>query len=131
MERALPIWSERLGLIGKADIVEFQPDGTPYRVEYKHGSKRKAARIAECDDLQLAAQALCLEEMTGRAVTEDALFYASSKRRRIVPITAELCAAVEQAVLEVRSLLAAGDSGTPAGAHHPREAQSYIPLVMR
>jgi CRISPR-associated exonuclease Cas4 len=108
VERALPIWSERLGLIGKADVVEFQPDGTPYPVEYKHGSKRKAARIAECDDIQLAAQALCLEEMTGRTVAEGALFYASSKRRRIVPITHELRAAVELAIVEVRALLVTG-----------------------
>lgn len=84
IERALPVWSERLGLIGKADVVEFEPDGTPYPVEYKHGTKRKAAHIAASDDIQLAAQALCLEEMTGHVVAEGALFYASSKRRRIV-----------------------------------------------
>lgn len=108
VERALPVWSERLGLIGKADVVEFQPDGTPYPVEYKHGPRRKAARIAACDDLQLAAQALCLEEMTGKAVPEGALFYASSKRRRVVPITPALHAEVEQATTEVRALLAAG-----------------------
>ena len=64
IERALPLWSDALGLIGKADVVEFEPDGTPYPVEYKHGSRHKAADIAACDDLQLAAQALCLEEMT-------------------------------------------------------------------
>ena len=108
VERALPVWSDRLGLIGKADVVEFQPDGTPYPVEYKHGPRRKAARIAACDDLQLAAQALCLEEMTGKAVPDGALFYASSKRRRVVPITPALHAEVEQATTEVRALLAAG-----------------------
>jgi len=70
IERALPVWSERLGLIGKADIVEFEMDGTPYPVEYKHGSKRKAGFIAACDELQLAAQALCLEEMTGRPASQ-------------------------------------------------------------
>lgn len=36
-EHALPVWSERLGLIGKCDIVEFYPDGRIYPVEYKHG----------------------------------------------------------------------------------------------
>ena len=60
VERALPLWSERLGLIGKADVVEFEPDGTPYPVEYKHGSRNKAADIAACDDVQVAAQAVCL-----------------------------------------------------------------------
>ena len=90
IERALPLWSDALGLIGKADVVEFEPDGTPYPVEYKHGSRHKAADIAACDDVQLAAQALCLEGMTGRTVSEGALYYASSRRRRIVPITAAL-----------------------------------------
>src|SRR5688572_8919153 len=41
IERAYPIYSDQYGLIGKADIVEFLRDGTPYPVEYKHGSKRK------------------------------------------------------------------------------------------
>lgn len=108
VERALPIWHDTLGLIGKADIVEFEPDGTPYPVEYKHGSRHKAADIAAADDLQLAAQALCLEAMTGKTVGEGALFYATSKRRRVVPITAELKAAVAQACAEVRAMLASG-----------------------
>jgi CRISPR-associated exonuclease Cas4 len=38
-ERALPVWSDRLGLIGKCDVVEFHPDGHIYPVEYKHGSE--------------------------------------------------------------------------------------------
>jgi CRISPR-associated exonuclease Cas4 len=53
VEYALPIWSERLGLIGKCDVVEFWPDGTIYPVEYKHGPKRTWLN----DDLQLAGQA--------------------------------------------------------------------------
>jgi CRISPR-associated exonuclease Cas4 len=106
--RALPLWSDSLGLIGKADVVEFEPNGTPYPVEYKHGSRHKAAEIAACDDLQLAAQALCLEEMTGRAVSEGALFYASSKRRRVVPITAVLRDKVKRTTVAVRAMLASG-----------------------
>jgi len=99
VERALPVWSDEHGLIGKADVVEFEPDGTPYPVEYKQGSRHKAAEIAACDDLQLAAQALCLEAMTGRAVSEGALFYASSRRRRVVPITTKLrTQAIETAI---------------------------------
>ena len=61
IERALPLWSKALGLIGKADVVEFHGE-TVYPVEYKHGPHREQ----EHDDLQLCAQALCLEEMTGR-----------------------------------------------------------------
>lgn len=113
VERALPIWSERLGLIGKADVVEFQSDGTPYPIEYKHGSRHKAPRIAACDDLQLAAQALCLEEMTGKVVVEGALFYAKSKRRRSVSITAPLRVAVETAADAIRRMVASAIMPSP------------------
>ena len=75
-------------------------------MEYKHGSRHKAADIAACDDLQLAAQALCLESMTGHAVPEGALFYASSKRRRVVPITPALREAVASTAAAVRAMLA-------------------------
>jgi len=108
IERALPLWSDALGLIGKADVVEFEPDGTPYPVEYKHGSRHKAADIAACDDLQLAAQALCVEGMTGRTVSEGALYYASSRRRRVVPITPALRELVVATVQAVRAMLASG-----------------------
>lgn len=104
VERALPLWHDDWGLIGKADVVEFDGN-TPYPVEYKKGSRHKAADIAACDELQLAAQALCLQAMTGRTVPEGAIFYASSKRRQPVPITPELCDRVEVAVRSVRELL--------------------------
>jgi CRISPR-associated exonuclease Cas4 len=108
IQRALPVWHDALGLIGKADVVEFEPDGTPYPVEYKHGSRHKAADIAACDDVQLAAQAICLEEMTGRVVTNGALYYASSKRRRTVQVTPELRARVLETIRAVRAMLASG-----------------------
>lgn len=107
-ERALPVWHDVLNLIGKTDVVEFEPDGTPYPVEYKHGSRHKAADIAAADDLQLAAQALCLEAMTGKAVPEGALYYATSKRRRVVPISAALRAQVLDTAQAVRRMLADG-----------------------
>lgn len=105
VERALPVWSDLLGLIGKADIVEFESDGTPYPVEYKHGSRNKAAWIAACDDLQLAAQAMCLEEMTGKLVPTGALYYATSKRRREVRIDADLRQRVVAAAVAVRAMV--------------------------
>ena len=108
VERALSVWSDGLGLIGKADIVEFEADGTPYPVEYKHGSRSKAAWIAACDDLQLAAQALCLEEMTGKPVPAGALYYATSRRRREVRVTPALRERVVQATAAVRDLIEAG-----------------------
>ena len=115
VERALPLWNDAMGLIGKADVVEFLADGVPYPVEYKHGSRNKAADIAACDDLQLAAQALCLEAMLGKSVNEGALYYASSKRRRVVPIAASLRSAVVQTADAVRDMLATGQLPPPLG----------------
>lgn len=108
IERALPLWHDELGLIGKADVVEFEPDGRPYPVEYKHGARHKLAAIAACDDVQLAAQALCLEAMTGRAAPEGALYYASSKRRRVVVIDDALRAQVSDHAAAVRAMLTTG-----------------------
>lgn len=108
VERALPLFHDALGLIGKADTVEFESDGTPYPVEYKKGSRHKATEIASCDDLQLAAQAVCLEAMTGLLVPEGALFYAGSQRRRVVRIDGALRRSVAQTADAVRAMLNAG-----------------------
>ena len=120
VERALPLFCDRLGLVGKADVVEFLADGTPYPVEYKHGSRHKRSDIAACDDLQLAAQALCLEEMFGRVVSEGALYYAASRRRRIVAIDTGLKAKVDSAVGAVREMLSAGVLPPPLNDEHCR-----------
>ena len=108
VERALPVWHDELGLIGKADVVEFEPDGTPCPVEYKQGSRHKAADIAAADDVQLAAQALCLQAMTGREVAAGAVYYASSRRRRVVAITPALRDQVGEIAAAVRAMLAGG-----------------------
>jgi CRISPR-associated exonuclease Cas4 len=73
-------------------------------VEYKHGPRRKR----EHDDIQVAAQALCLEEMTGKPVPEGVVYHHSSRRRRVVPITPALRAKVESLVREVRQSLESG-----------------------
>lgn len=101
VERALPLWSHRLGLVGKADVVEFH-DETPYPVEYKHGPRREN----EHNDLQLCAQAMCLEDMMGQAVPRGAIFHHKSRRRREVFFTPTLRRQVEEAVTAIRSLLA-------------------------
>ena len=95
-------------------------NGTPYPVEYKHGSRHKRSDIAACDDLQLAAQALCLEEMFGRVVSEGALYYAASRRRRIVAIDTGLKAKVDSAVGAVREMLSAGVLPPPLNDEHCR-----------
>lgn len=101
IERAMPLWNDALGLTGRADLVEFAEDGTPYPVEYKHGPRRAKRH----DELQLAAQALCLEEMTDRQVPEGAIFHFSSRRRRKVQITESLRSETRQAVTAVRAML--------------------------
>jgi CRISPR-associated exonuclease Cas4 len=112
--RALPVWSERLGLSGKCDIVEAGLDANPKSeirnpkwlrpVEYKQGKRRQF----ENDDAQLCAQALCLEEMFGIVVDSGAVFHAASKRRREVEFTAELRQLTENAVAELHRMIEQG-----------------------
>jgi CRISPR-associated exonuclease Cas4 len=109
IERGLPIWSEQLGIRGKADVVEFLPDGTPYPVEYKRGPRRRHPHA----DIQVCAQALCLEQMFGRPVPRGAVFHHKSRRRREVEFTPELRQATETAIREVRALLLSGETPPP------------------
>ena len=99
--RALPVWSERLGLNGKCDIVEKHANGDLFPVEFKLGKRRRW----ENDDVQLCAQALCLEEMFGVGIPRGAVFHADSKRRREVEFTAELRTRTEDAARELHALL--------------------------
>ena len=113
VERTLPLWHDELGLVGKSDVVEFLTGGVPYPVEYKHGSRNKAADIAACDDIQLTAQAMCLQAMTGKAVHEGALYHAFSKRRRVVAITEQMRVVVVQIAGAIRQMLASGELPPP------------------
>lgn len=104
-ERALPIWSRRLNITGRADLVEFH-GGVPYPVEYKSGRHRSGTH----ESLQLCAQAACLEEMLDVKVEKGAIYWHGSRERREVLFTGamrghleEVCAAV-QVVLERRQL---------------------------
>ena len=99
--RALPVFSERLGLNGKCDIVEKHGDGALRPVEFKLGKRRQW----ENDDVQLCAQAMCLEEMFGTSIPRGAVFHADSKRRREVEFTAELRTRTEAAGRELHALL--------------------------
>lgn len=110
VERALPIWSDRLGLTGRCDAVEFRHDGSIYPMETKHGPRKAKVH----DDLQLAAQAICLEEMTGKPVPRGAIYHHTSRRRREVVITDALRHQVEEITVAVRALLASGRLPPPA-----------------
>jgi CRISPR-associated exonuclease Cas4 len=111
--RGLPLWSGRLGLTGRADIVEFGPGG-PCPVEYKSGKQRPG----EHESLQVCAQAMCLEEMLGEPVAEGAIWWHGSRSRQIVRCDAVLRQAVEQAVDDVREMMR--EQRLPGAFHAPR-----------
>ncbi len=108
----------RLGLKGIADAVEMTraADGRwhPYPVEYKRGARRQH----DHDDVQLCAQALCLEEMMGVEVPEGAIFHAKSQRRRVVRIDAALRALTEATAQRLRAMVRARE--VPAAVHDAR-----------
>lgn len=111
---ALPLFSQRLNLTGLADVVEFVagPDGeTPHPVEFKRGKPK----LHRADEVQLCAQALCLEEMAGCSVPEGALFYGTTRRRVSVLFDAELRSLTEDTVAQVAELFASGR--TPAALY--------------
>lgn len=100
VERALPLWSDRYGLVGQSDVVEWR-QGRPYPVEYKSGRPKNTRHGA----YQLCAQAICLEEMTGAEIPEGALFYFESRERIPVALDADLRAEVLAAIDEVRRIV--------------------------
>ncbi len=112
--RALPVWSEWIGLSGRCDIVERHPDGSLVPVEFKKGKRRKF----DNDDAQLCAQALCLEEMFGLDVSRGAIFHASSKRRREVVFTEDLRRFTGQAIEAVHRLIE--EEAVPKAIHKPQ-----------
>lgn len=104
-EHALPLFSDRLGLVGKADAVEFDADGTPLPVEHKVGSRSKGVWAQLADETQAVAQAVCLEEMFGRPVPLAALFYGKTRRRVTIEVTDERRRQLAARVADVRAML--------------------------
>ncbi len=98
--RGLPLWSDRLGLIGKADIVEWHGE-TPFPVEYKAGKKRAWGH----EVVQLCAQALCLEEMLAVPVSHGAIFYHALRRRYEIEFTSQLRQQTVQIIKAIRAML--------------------------
>lgn len=93
--RSVNIASKKLGLYGLSDAVELHPTDTadnaithpaypgywiPYPIEYKHGRPKQG----NIDIVQLAAQAMCMEEQYGISINEGAIFYSETHRREIV-----------------------------------------------
>ncbi|TPW32172.1 CRISPR-associated protein Cas4 [Martelella alba] len=125
---ALPVASRRLNISGIADMVEFQRDDheteTPFPVEYKRGK----AKLHRADEVQLCAQALCLEEMTGSAVPEGALFYGETKRRVAVPFDADLRGLTEETISAFAAIRAAGKTPPPTEKRTRCRACSLVEL---
>lgn len=105
IEYGVPMRSLRLGLIGKADVVEFHKNGDtwiPFPVEYKRGKPKPT----NCDKVQLCAQALCLEEMMNVDVPEGALFYGQTRHRLDVKFDSALRKETEEASVRLHELIA-------------------------
>jgi CRISPR-associated exonuclease Cas4 len=116
IEYGIPLRSLRLGVIGKADVVEFHRAGKgvwrPFPVEHKRGKPKSD----HCDKVQLCAQALCLEEMLSVPVPEGALFYGRTRRRLDVLFDEGLRRETEEAAEKARRLIASGMTPAPVYA---------------
>jgi CRISPR-associated exonuclease Cas4 len=109
---AMPVASARLGIAGIADVVEFLPedgDARPFPVEYKRGRPK----AHQADEVQLCAQALCLEEMLARPVPDGALFYGEKHRRQPVAFDQPLRALTLTVIAETRAMIEAGRNPPP------------------
>ncbi len=107
IDYSVPLRSLRLGLIGKADVVEFHKDGDkwiPFPVEYKRGKPK----MDDCDKVQLCAQAICLEEMLNVEIPEGALFYGQTHHRHDVIFDNALRMETEDAAKRVHELIESG-----------------------
>lgn len=108
--RGLALRSLALGVAGRADAVELRGrPAIPYPVEYKRG-RPKAHRA---DEVQLCAQALCLEEMFGVPVPEGALFYGETRRRVGVAFDAPLRVLTAEVAAAARAMFASGTTPPP------------------
>lgn len=129
IERAVALRSLCLGLSGKADVVEYHRDEAgnwrPYPVEYKRGRPK----AANWDQVQLCAQAMCLEEMLGCAVPEGALFYGTNRRRQVVRFDETLRRETEEAAKRLHELVRSGRT-PPARYAKKCESCSLMNLCM-
>jgi CRISPR-associated exonuclease Cas4 len=113
IEYGLPLRSLRLGLVGKADVVEFhrldKGSWQPFPVEYKRGKPK----VDHCDMIQLCAQAICLEEMLDVSVPNGAIFYGRTRRRLDVSFDDNLRRETEEAAKRAHDLIDSGITPPP------------------
>ncbi len=112
IESGVSLRSLRLGLVGKADVIEYHKQSGdrwhPFPVEYKRGKPKKD----NCDSVQLCAQAMCLEEMLDVDIPTGALFYGKTRRRKDVAFNAALRQETENTAFRVHELLSSGITPT-------------------
>jgi CRISPR-associated exonuclease Cas4 len=111
--RSVYLYAKQLGVCGKADVVEERA-GELYPVEHKKGKRGQWTN----DALQLCAQALCLEEMTGREVNKGYIYYAATGRRQEVIFAHELRQQTLSTIAAVRQLIESGSR--PSNSYTPR-----------
>jgi CRISPR-associated exonuclease Cas4 len=116
VERGASLRSLRLGLIGKADVVEYhrQSDGTwqAFPVEYKRGKPKPD----HSDKIQLCAQAICLEEMLNVHIPAGSLFYGKTRRRLDVQFDEALRQETQNVANKTHELIEAGMTPSPVYA---------------
>lgn len=127
--RGMWLRSERLGLVGRADVVEFHTEAggaaRVFPVEYKRGRPK----AHDADRVQLCAQAMCLEEMLGVAVPAGALFYGRTRRREDVALESCLRSLTREVAQRAHALLAGGR--TPPARREPKcDACSLVDLCL-
>jgi CRISPR-associated exonuclease Cas4 len=123
--RGLELTSERLGLYGVADVVEFRDDGPPRPIEYKRGRPKPYA----ADLVQLCAQAMCIEEMMGCHLSEGAIFYGRTRRRTPVIFDETLRLKAEETATRLHMLVTGGV--TPKAHREPKcDRCSLLSLCM-
>lgn len=109
-ERSVHVSAENLGVHGVLDMVERDiQTGRLKPVEYKRGKPKPEP----FDEIQLCAQALCLEEMTGQTVAEGALWYGQTRHRVPVMFSDGLRAETLHTIAQVRELLESGITPPP------------------
>ncbi len=116
--RGLSLKSEALGLSGQCDVVEFHADGVVLPIEYKRG-KPKGHRA---DEVQLCAQAMCLEEMLGTKIPEGRLYYGQTRRRMDVVFDASLRALTADTARRLRKMIAS--RRTPPAVYEERKCEA-------
>jgi CRISPR-associated exonuclease Cas4 len=109
---AMPLASEKLGICGVADMVEFHasPEGERILpVEYKRGRPKKH----RADEVQLCAQALCLEDMMSCHIEYGALYYGKNRRRTIVQFNSSLRELTLEVIRDARAMVDSGVTPLP------------------